>query len=232
MKYLYIFLFIGWSLDCQSQLLDQTNPIFFDVSSAFSKKVSDNELREVAHLKDLFEGYPTSWIAEDKYISTSLTINDLAPVINNDNTGGRLSAEQKNALSEAPIGSIISAKVTYKDEERQGHNIIKFSTLLVPEIEARYKEGPLSMHRYVQDEIIDILNSEGVDFQEARLSFLVSSRGAITEIEVIESTDDIPIDRFLINTIKGMNSWTPAIDKEGLPVAQRFELRLGTSYGC
>lgn len=232
LKYLYTLLCIGLSLNCESQLLDQANPIFFEVSSAFSKKVTDGQLSKAVHLKDLYEGYPASWIAEDKYISTSLTINDHSPVINKINQGGRLSAEQKKALREAPIGSVISAIITYEEEERQGHQVIKLSTVIVPELEARYMEGTLSMHTYVQHEIIDILNAAGVDFQEARLSFLISDEGVIKEISMIKSTEDKKLDNFLINTIKAMNSWTPAFDKEGLPVAQRFELRLGAIYGC
>jgi TonB family protein len=65
----------------------------------------------------------------------------------------------------------------------------------------------------------------------AIVSFIVSEEGTVTNPAIITSSKTPKIDQIILDAIRKMPSWKPAVDAKGKPVPQTFRLTFGYD-GC
>lgn len=213
--------------------LAQTEQVFFDVAPVFSKTVSDDQLASAETLSDIYEGYPSSWI--NNYISTTLVIGHDETQTSADGSTEALSKEQKRAIIDAPIGSQVSIWVVHEHSEKQEDSPqeIKLTTTVVPTESATFGESHEDLLGYIREKAINAIDQNpAATFDQAIISFTISEEGEVTDPKLEESSLNTFIDKLLLDSIKTMPDWTPANDKNGRAIPQRFEFRVGNSLGC
>lgn len=213
--------------------LAQTEQIFFDVAPVFSKTVTDEQLASAESLSDIYDGYPMSWIQH--YESTTIIITSDKSQTITEGTGNKLSKAQRKALSEGPIGGKILLKVLHSDsaQTKKASQEIKLTTTIVPTLNAQYGTGHDDLMTYMRTKALSVIHQNpSFEFDQARISFVVNEEGKVLTPKLEESSQNAYIDKMLMNAVGEMDSWTPARDKNNRTISQRFELRIGNSYGC
>jgi len=222
----------AFSISTYGQLA-QTEEVYFDVAPVFSRTVNDDQLASAEMLSDIYEGYPSSWI--HNYVSTIIVIDYQDARTTIMGRGEALNRAQKEAISDAPIGSQVSIQVLHKDsdESKDSPQEIKFITTVVPSQQATFGQGQDDLLDYMRKQAMDaIYQNPSASFDQAIISFIVDKKGKVLNPKVEESSRNTFIDKLLLNSIKVMPDWSPAKDKDGRAITQRLELRIGNSLGC
>ena len=220
--------FVGYT---QSQMVD------FVVRGNYGKTIQQDALTQAKTMTDLNPGYPATWINDSGYISTQIKSILNGKEITSSGTDGMLTTEQQVILAKLDMGSNVEVEVKYNSTnvvtKESDPQTMKFTVTLIPEVEATYVGGYEALTSYFQEKDIKVI-AEQFD-QEERLAvvrFVIQEDGRPSDINVVQSSDDDQADQKLIDLVKNMSQWTPAVNASGDNVAQEFELVVGSMIGC
>ncbi len=206
----------------------------YEVRGKYTRGVSLEKLQAPKTMMDIRPGYPSSMIEE--YTSTEISVMSDGQIRKASGRNERLSEAQQNLLRTADIGSDIEVNIGYIHQNpvtlfpdvRKMHFVIT----VVPEVEASYPGGYEELSLYLQVNAIEKIPAEmSKEMNPVIILFTVSEEGKISDARVSESSADPDIDLLLLNAIRKMPDWKPAVNAEGKRVGQEFQFSVG-NVGC
>ena len=139
-------------------------------------------------------------------------------------------------MAMADVGSDISINMKYIPNNTLKHNTAKenrFSFIVNPQNVASYSGGEEELKQYLKNHAIDKIPTgsfKGWDL--AAVKFTITEKGQILNAHIVETSKDEKIDALLLETIKNMPNWTPAMYSNGTKVKQEFVLTVGNMENC
>ncbi|HXR81430.1 MAG TPA: TonB family protein, partial [Saprospiraceae bacterium] len=194
------------------------------------------KLTSAKTLSDLVNGYPSSWIMINDYISTEITATNNGTVNKAMSVNETLSQQQKDLLATADLGTevILEVEYRYKNsaiDQIDVRNMLVKQTV-VPEMEAQFMGGQEQLKAYLKKNAIDkISEADTKAMKPVLLRFTINEEGEVTNPEMHMSSDIDKIDKLLLKTIQKMPKWKPAQTSNGTLVKQDFEFSVGVP-GC
>ncbi|HXB13317.1 MAG TPA: hypothetical protein VNZ45_15125 [Bacteroidia bacterium] len=175
------------------------------------------------------------------YVAIEITATCNGKTISAENTGEALTNEQKNILNTADLGTDISIKIKFKykewaiDSHHDIANKIKegdYKVTVVPGTEAEYPGGFQQMSKYFTENVLNKLSgaNEREKFTDASLDFSINEEGQIVETKISSTSNDLKIDKLILDAANKMPKWTPAKNAKGVKVKQVFSIQFGA--GC
>lgn len=151
-----------------------------------------------------------------------------------------LTAEQKNLLTNANLGSDVSIAIKYqyknKADDQYGPRkqtvLCTGSVTVVPETEAEFPGGFKQLSNYVTTNIVgDKTEKTGLQkIERAAVKFTITEEGKVTNATLVTSTKDAAIDKLILYAFNRMPGWKPATNSKGEKVKQEIYLPFGV--GC
>ena len=196
--------------------------------------VTKQELAEASTLSDLNEKYHSSWVKEYRSVEIMTLQNGIErAVISLDD---QLTAEQKELMASADIGSDINVVVRYLPDNNLIHNEVKemdFSFTVEPDSGARYVGSREELQQYLRKSAIDkIAIDKFGQYQLAAVKFTINENGDIVDAHTFWTSDDTEIDQILLESVCNMPKWEPAKYDGGKRVKQEFVLTVGDLQSC
>lgn len=152
-----------------------------------------------------------------------------------------ITAEQKNSLYMADLGTDISIKIKFKYKyptNKFPNNDLKiqegkYVVTVIPSTEAEYPGGFKQITNYVTQTIINkipkTLSSEKI--RQAIVKFTINEEGNVVDTKIAKTCTDLKIDQLLIDAISKMPKWKPAKNAKGIKVKQEYCIPLDGN-GC
>ena len=111
--------------------------------------------------------------------------------------------------------------------------LISQSMSLVPEVQANYKGGFDEVVKYLRKASKDLVKDVKRDkVGRCRIFFTVTTKGEITNVKMVESSNYPDVDKAMIEIVKDMpQKWKAARDEYGKKVEQEFVFTFGRA-GC
>lgn len=214
-------------------------PIFsqnlsYNIHGKYEHPVKMEKLVSVELLSDFIPDYPASWIKDYESVEILATTKGLTKKATGKTEA--LNTEQKSLLKSAELFTKFDISVSHKspnavtgiDEVR----VIKFSMTVVPNIEAQFEGGAERMKMYVKTNAIDKIPAFSAEYiLDGLITFTINEDGFVFGATLTKSTGDPMTDKLLLDTIKNMPKWNPAVDSKGRRVKQEFEFSVSKG-GC
>ncbi len=208
--------------------------IWFEVTGIKSDVVSQEVLQTAKSMKDINEGYPSSWIKDSEYISTEISILSNGKEFKASGVNDVFTEEQKSILAKADLFEEIIVEVKYKNIGSGNIDIktMNFTVTVSPKNEAKYCEGYEQLREYLTEAVIDkVPESSTLQKEGAMVSFTIDENGEIINAKIEKSSTEKKVDILLLNAIKNMPKWNPAETLDGTKLKQDFEFVVGMN-GC
>ncbi|MFT4537447.1 MAG: outer membrane biosynthesis protein TonB, partial [Saprospiraceae bacterium] len=69
-------------------------------------------------------------------------------------------------------------------------------------------------------------------YQLAAVTFIIDEKGQVQDPNMFLSTEDENIDKLLLETIRNMKNWQPAVYEDGTIIKQELVLTVGDMNSC
>lgn len=229
-----VLILLSFSATSFSQPMTLAQDLWFDVRGIFSTPVKRDVTDGAKMMKDLNEGYPSSWIKESDYISSEVLTTCNGKIIKAFGTNDALTEEQRSNLIAADMFSEVFVEVKYKMRDtgtKVESRTMNFAVTIVPDIEAEYCDGYEKLKEYLLEKAVSkIPETNTLGMNPAKIGFTINEEGEVTDAKIIESTKLKKTDELLLEVIKNMPKWKPAENLEGKKFKQKFEFLVGG--GC
>jgi TonB family protein len=208
----------------------------YEVHGTYQRPVKKEKLSSAETLSDLVNGYPSSWIRNNDYISTEITATNNGMVNKAAGSNETLNREQRDLLATADLGTDVILDVAYRFKNAaidhiDVHNMLVTQTV-VPEMEAEFIGGQEQLKAYLKKSAIDkISEADSKTMKPAKVEFIINEKGEVANATVSTSSGNDKIDKILLKTIQKMPKWKPAQISNGTLVKQDFEFSVGVP-GC
>ena len=148
----------------------------------------------------------------------------------------KLTAEQIQILNTIDLASnlVINVKYMYNDF---GRNKLENSEMhvemtVVPEVEAEFIGGEKQLISYLKlNSYSKLPTKKPNDFKGAVIKFTINEGGYVINVRTTQKWGDAKTDQMLLDLIKNMPKWKPAINTNGVKVKQDFVFSVGAG-GC
>lgn len=206
----------------------------FEVKGAYARSVRAEKLEKATTVRDLIDGYPSTWITE--YISTGIQIVSDEVVNQAVSSSEQLTPEQVSLLKSAGLGDEVVIDVRYNSRnfitKNLDERLLHYSATVIPEHEAEYPGGREPMKAYLQESAIcKIPNASFKELQQVVFRFTVDEQGQVVNARITTTSGDPKTETLLLNALNNMPKWKPAENLKGNKVTQDFELIVGNT-GC
>ncbi len=214
-------------------------PIFsqnltYNIHGKYEHPVKMEKIVTADLLSDFIPDYPVNWIKDYESVEILATTNGITKKATGKTEA--LSTEQKSLLNSAELFTKFDISVSHKspnavtgiDEVRE----IKFSMTVVPNIEAQFEGGAERMKMYVKSNAIDKIPAFSAEYiLDGQVTFEIDVDGSVVGTKLTKSTGDPMTDKLLLDAIKSMPRWNPAVDSKGRRVKQEFTFSVSKG-GC
>jgi len=208
---------------CHFALLSISQEIVFGIVPC-GQSIQKQKASAARLIMDINPNFPTSWIKE--YVSVDLSVTSNGQILKAKGSGFQLNSEQQHILKQADTGSDIQVAIKYYPENNLPKEVkeMNFTFLIAPDVDAEFPGGRQSMKAYLQKNIIDQLsNISSSEVHEAKVSFVITENGEVSNVKTLARSHSAKIDALLIRTLADMPKWTPAQIVDGTIVSQNFE---------
>jgi len=208
----------------------------YEIHGRYKRPVLKEKLTTAETLSDLVNGYPSSWIRVNDYISTEITATNHGMVNKAMSVNETLSPEQKDLLATADLGTDVILEVAYRYknsaiDQIDVRNMLVTQTV-VPEMEAQYIGGKEQLKEYLKKNAIDkISEADTKAMKPVLVRFTIDENGEVINTEMHMSSEIDKVDKLMLKTIQKMPKWKPAQTSNGTLVKQDFEFSVGVP-GC
>ena len=225
----FVFPTLGFSQD------NSTNELEYEVNRVYVPlSISKEKLQHASTINDLNAHCKSSWVK--KYISVEISTRHKGKIRKVVSKNNVLSQKQKDNMAMADVGTDISINMKYIPDNTLKQNTAKeshFSFMVNPETKATYTGGQQELKHYLKDHAIDKIPAETFkEWDLAAVKFTITEKGQVANAHIFETSKDEKIDALLLETIKNMPNWTPAVYSNGTKVEQEFVLTLGNMENC
>lgn len=209
--------------------------INYDVHGAYSRSIKKITLTQASTVSDIIPQYPSQWIKDYAFVEVIVTADGKTAKAAGKNS--TLTAEQKNILLAAGLGSEVTITIGYNEKNAVTDRIqtatMQFEATVTPEKEAEYNGGYQQLTQYLQENGISKISPKSPkDFKPVIVKFTVDERGEIANAHVAKSSQDPKIDMTLLQAITKMPKWKPAETAKGVKVKQEFQFSVNNNSGC
>lgn len=209
--------------------------INYDVHGAYSRSIKKITLTQASTVSDIIPHYPSQWIKDYAFVEVIVTADGKTAKAAGKNS--TLTAEQKNILLAAGLGSEVTITIGYNEKNAVTDRIqtatMQFEATVTPEKEAEYNGGYQQLTQYLQEHGISKISPKSPkDFKPVIVKFTVDERGEIANAHVAKSSQDPKIDMTLLQAITKMPKWKPAETAKGVKVKQEFQFSVNNNSGC
>lgn len=196
--------------------------------------INRSKLTTAINLVDINRHYKDSWVKEYKSVSIT-TIHD-GKLLVSTGKNNILTNNQKNNMLSADYGSDIMVDIQYIPNNSLPFNDLKrekFTFNVNPDHDASYTGGDVEMKKYLREKIISKINkSVFTDYKLAAIKFTINEDGEVANVKVAYTSEDLSIDKVLIDGISNMSLWSPATYADGSKTSQNFVLTVGNIKSC
>ncbi len=234
MKYLFTILLFTILLSLQVN----AQKLWFEISSTQGYAITLDQLNDAKQLADLKKDYPSSWIAQDDYKSSNIAVSTDGKELMASGNNDKLTEEQMSLIKQSKIGSIITISVDYQKRnditQKYDPFTMNFSLTVIPDHEAQFISTEENIDDYINQNLIKDLSMRHQEIilkKPIEVEFTVLENGKIRNAIIQEYTEDIDLNKLIIEKIQTMPSWKPATMKDGSSVTQKIYFRLG-NMGC
>ncbi len=200
--------------------------------------VTQADIKQATRLTDIHPNFETSWIS--KYLAVEISAScrgQLQKVVSKSDI---LSQAQKEMLNKADVGTTIGVQVTYMPQNTLSHNDpkeIDFEFIVEPAQNASFPEGTQALNQYLKEKAINkIPTSTFKQYELTAVKFTINEEGAITNAHLFksgyQSFKNDEVETLLVETIRNMPCWEPAIYADGTKTKQEFTLTVGDKESC
>lgn len=225
------YILISFLVVCSSLSFAQNG---FNITPTYRKAITQSEMQKAVFITDINPGFPSSWIKE--YVSVELVSEFNGTTVIAEGSSINFTTEQMDLLSNTKVGSDLSFRVQYYADTDEVNNRelkhIAFSYGVAPESMAIYNGGMEVLDQYLVDrglnEIAKTLDGQEKTYQAM---FTIDKTGTVINARMNDSTGLPDVDQAILNAIKEMEKWEPALDDKGESIAQDFVLNIGM-VGC
>ncbi len=207
----------------------------FDLHGDYDRPVQKAALEKAKLLSDFVAGYPVNWI--DEYLTTELVLSNKGKPLKAMGNDNKLSADQKNLLLKAEVGTLLSLNVKYRQKNAVTGVMypgeMKLELNVVPAVEAQYPSGMVPMRAYIIDKVIDKFPKIDWNMNEALARFTINEQGEVINTQMGKTTGNKTADQLVLDALNKMPKWKVARNAQGQAIKQDFILKLnyGTA-GC
>ncbi len=206
---------------------NKRNELYYYVGGKHGKTVSKETLKEATHLADIIPNYPRLWI--DRYESVTISVKQDRISKSVNSKGPKLLLEQKALLSELDINSEVLIAMKYgafnsitKELELHEMNV---QFMVVPEQVAEFNGGYDALISYLKSKTGCGFNSG--NNMSAEIHFIINTKGETESVSLVYEKGNQELGPRLVEIIKGMPNWNPALDVNGIKVVQEFVFVVG-----
>jgi hypothetical protein len=189
---------------------------------------------------DYVKGFNT--YEEDNYnnlidfISSEITVICNQKPSSFQNSSLLLSTQQKVLLSQADLNSDINIKIKFKIKKQPYDNpefVSKIETgeiniSVIPDQEAEFPGGYKEATAYFTNNFINKVGAKKASAIDAK--FTINEEGQITDTQLMYLAKDNKINILILDVLKKMPKWKPAMISNGVKVKQEFYIAFGG--GC
>ena len=175
------------------------------------------------------------------YVSVQIAASCNGKTLTALSTSDKLTAEQKEILNTAALGTDIKVTIKYKYKDQRAdsfgpRNQIAEGTstvTVVPQTEAEYPGGWKELSNYFATNVINALSDKKTSekIQNTTLKFMVNEEGKIEDAKISQTSTDIKLDKLILDATGKMPKWKPAVNGEGVRVKQEITIPFG-GEGC
>jgi TonB family protein len=217
--------------------------------------VLDHMLNRRKNLMVSLTGQPTihnpaldanSFLQEDfdriiAYQSVTLSALQNGKMVKATSNSPKLTRQQMELLKHTDVGTEIQVSIRFKYQNEavkvfgDGSSVKEgdFRVKVVPHTESAFPGGKDGLTTFftkqVSARITPSVLTKTTD--RAIVSFVVSEEGTVTNPAIITSSKTPKIDQIILDAIRKMPSWKPAVDAKGNRVPQTFRITFGYD-GC
>jgi TonB family protein len=176
-----------------------------------------------------------------EYVSVEILATCNGKSLASQSRSDKLTAEQKNILNTADLGSDIRIKIRFRHKNQSGKTLDRneiiegeLTVTVVPETEAEFPGGVKQLTEYIQKNVFDKISEPGASgkVQQAIVKFTVTEEGRLLNPRIVRSSRNLQLDRFVLDAIAKMPNWKSAQNSRGMKVQQEFSIALGSNNGC
>lgn len=215
-------------------IIEKENELYYEVHGTYKRSVKKTQFNNAKLIRDVVSGYPSNWISS--YVSVEIIGTCAGKVVKALGLNEKLTAEQIQILNSIDLASnlVINVKYMYNDF---GRNKLENSEMhvemtVVPEVEAEFIGGDKQLIDYLKHNSYSKLPTKKPnDFRGAIIKFTINEGGDVINARTTQKWGDIKTDQMLLDLIKNMPKWKPAINTNGVKVKQDFVFSVGAG-GC
>lgn len=231
MKYSTLFVFIilifnsGWSQELKVEIWPANN-----------NPIPLNIVLDADNIKDINQGFPSSWIEEYQSIQITITNDDCVKQFTGNNV--IFTDDLRSFFKNTAIGDQITFDIAYFPKDSESAPIpnvkkINFSYTVFPDKKSQFPGGIESLQEFLKENTSDIIKDEVADqLLPLIIKFSINQEGTITETKITESSGNEIIDNQVREIIANMPMWLPAECSSSIRFVQEFEFRMGKMVGC
>jgi len=170
------------------------------------------------------------------FISSEITVISNKKATSILNTSLLLSSQQKLLLNNADLNSDINIKIKFKIKKQSYDSpefVSKIETgeiniAVIPDQEAEFPGGYKQATAYLTNNFINVFGAKKAAAIDAK--FTVNEIGQIINVQLMYLAKDNKINMLIIDVLKKMPKWKPAMILNGIKVSQEFYVAFGG--GC
>ncbi len=221
---------------------DITPDLWRNLLIPYNERIDLDHRMGIDYVKGYNYSYPNAndYMKLVEYVSIEISAMVNGKVVASKSVNDKLTAEQKNMLSAADLGTDIHLKIKFKYKngliENADSKIIKgeLAITIVPAKEAEYPGGFKKMTEYltknVNNKIPEKSTSETI--LQGIIKFTVNEQGSVMDVKIFSTPTDPQASKLLLDAMYNMPKWKPAENSKGIKVKQEFSIPVGGGGGC
>ncbi len=225
---------ISYSQSGFPNIIEKENELYYEVHGTYKRSVKKTQFNNAKLIRDVVSGYPSNWISS--YVSVEMIGTCAGKVVKAYGLNEKLTTEQIQILNTIDLASnlVINVKYMYNDF---GRNKLENSEMhvemtVVPEVEAEFIGGEKQLISYLKlNSYSKLPTKKPNDFKGAVIKFTINEGGDVINARTTQKWGDAKTDQMLLDLIKNMPKWKPAINTNGVKVKQDFVFSVGAG-GC
>jgi TonB family protein len=207
-------------------------------------KIKKEMLADAKDMFDVVPNYPKQYFGSMMdYVSVGISTVCDGKVLTAMSPNETLTAEQKNILNTADLGSdiVVTIKFSYKDPANDVYGtggrtkeFKPFMVMIVPDTEAQFPGGNSKVAQYIKETILDRTSDSTAakKAMDAIVDFTVDEEGKVIKAKIVRTSTDPKIDELILEAANRMPKWSPAQNAKGTKVKQVFSFPVRRGAGC
>ena len=173
------------------------------------------------------------------FVLVTISTSNKGKKITAQSTSDKLTIEQKQILDAADLGTDIEVEVAFKYKigvtNTDINKVVKGSLTVValPYHEAEFSSKE-TFSSYLTEQVRSIIKQTGTDekVRQTIVTFTIDEKGRVVDERIARTSTDAKVDGLLLDVIRTMPRWKPAINGKGIKVKQQFKIPFGGEGGC